>query len=99
MTTATKQAKVSFVTSKHDWQVLHQIAGRAVAQLGIQKVIDWEMDVTAVHANGCPLRLDDLLMADGFNFAHDLCGIYRHLDRETGQLRDCFVPRYAKASS
>nr|WP_312294666.1 hypothetical protein [Brevundimonas diminuta] len=51
------------------------------------------MDICAVHANGTPLRLADLLSADDFNFAHDWYGIRRHLDRETGQLRACFSPR------
>ena len=53
------------------------------------------MDVTATHANGCALRLAELLEADDFNFAHDLYGIDRHLDRNTGKLTDHFLPRFA----
>ncbi len=53
-----------------------------------------EMDLLACHANGSPLRLADLLAADDFNFTHDMSGIYRHMDRDTGKLTDCFVPRF-----
>lgn len=53
------------------------------------------MDIIATHANGCPLRLLGLLEADAFNFTHDVCGIRRHLNRNTGKLENCFVPRYA----
>lgn len=55
------------------------------------------MDITAVHANGTPLRLADFLAADDFNFAHDWFGIRRNLDRETGALINCFLPRFAEA--
>lgn len=53
------------------------------------------MDLTAVHANGNPMRLADLLAADDFNFAHDIVGISRFLDRNTGRLTDCFSPRFS----
>ena len=58
------------------------------------------MDITCVHANGCPLDLDAMLRAIGdseqeTDLIHDLLGIRRHLDRTTGQLLDCFVPRFA----
>ena len=54
-----------------------------------------DMDLCATH-RAIPLRLDDLLNADAFNFAHDICGIQRHMNRETGDLGDCFLPRYAR---
>lgn len=52
------------------------------------------MDLTATHLNGCPLRLRDLLEADDFNFAHDVGGIAGHIDRSTGKLTRCFLPRF-----
>jgi hypothetical protein len=58
--------------------------------------IDIEMDVTACHLNGNLLDLKRLLGADDFNFSHDLVGINKHLDRKTGKLKDCFVPRCSK---
>jgi hypothetical protein len=54
------------------------------------------MDLIACHMNGCPLKLASLLAADDANFAHDVFGIQRHIDRTTGALRDCFMPRFAK---
>ena len=53
-----------------------------------------EMDLAATHAH-TPLRLDDLLEADDFNFGHDIFGIMGHIDRTTGKLQDCFLPRFA----
>lgn len=53
------------------------------------------MDMTVAN-NSCPLRLLDLLQAEPADFAHDVFGIYRHIDRSTGELRDCFLPRFAR---
>jgi hypothetical protein len=54
------------------------------------------MDITAVHANGNPLRLQEFLDADNFNFAHDFCGIINHIDRNTGKLK-LFLPRFSQS--
>lgn len=53
------------------------------------------MDLTACHAhpNGCRLDLTGLLEADQGDFNHDVFGIHRFLDRETGELTHQFVPR------
>jgi len=53
------------------------------------------MDLTACHANSNALGLDRIIIADDFNFVHDVFGIRAHLDRETGKLRDCFIPRFS----
>ena len=53
------------------------------------------MNVTACHANGNPLRLEALLEADDFNFAHDVFGIDRHIDRDTGKMTQYFRPRFS----
>lgn len=57
--------------------------------------LDVSMDLTACHLNGCQLDLDGLLQAERFDFIHDVTGICHHIDRATGELRDCFCPRYA----
>lgn len=57
--------------------------------------LDYEMDIAAVHSNYQKLDLQRLLDADDFNFAHDVFGIERHLDRGTGALGDFFVPRFS----
>ena len=90
---------ISFTVTDAERGLARRIADRAVTMAsqhnGIErKRIDYEMDIIACHANGCPLRLADLLIADDFNFSHDVFGIMRHLDRDTGQLKDCFVPRF-----
>ena len=85
--------------SKSDQRLIQKIAYRAVDMF---HAVDLQvtpaqmmMDVTAVHANGNRLKLEDLLESDQANFAHDIGGIYRNLDRETGKLQNCFVPRFS----
>jgi hypothetical protein len=90
---------ISFSTNKTEHALIERIADRATA-IARQNDIEYPtpeaaMDITATHANGCPLRLKELLAAEPFNFAHDVFGIRRHLNRETGALENCFVPRYA----
>ena len=41
-----------------------------------------------------PMDLDAMLGADDSNFGHDFFGIRSHMNRETGKLEDCFVPRF-----
>lgn len=53
------------------------------------------MNITACIANGNPLRLEELLAADDFNFAHDVFGIDRHICRDTGKLLNHFSPRFS----
>jgi len=53
------------------------------------------MDLECVHEK-MPLDLQGLLEASDSNFAHDFFGIRRHLNRETRELENCFVPRYAR---
>lgn len=55
-----------------------------------------EMDLIATHKNGCPLDLEGLLTASDHDFGHDVFGINRFLNRETGELKSAFLPRYAK---
>ena len=33
-----------------------------------------------------------------FHFIHDYAGILRHVEPFTGELMDCFLPRYARAA-
>lgn len=54
-----------------------------------------DMDITATHLNGCPLKLTDLLNSDKSDFFHDIFGISLHIDRTTGKLLDCFIPHCA----
>jgi hypothetical protein len=89
----------TFEASKTEYKFAAKIAKRAVelgAKSGVK--VDYttmEMDIIACHVNGCPLDLEKLLGADDFNFSHDVFGIRRHIDRETGELGNCFLPRCA----
>lgn len=78
---------------------IRQIADRAMKlskELGVDRdKLSLTMDMTACHLNGNPLRLDDLINADDFNFCHDVFGIERHMDRGTGRLLNCFRPRFS----
>ena len=90
---------ISFDTTPKDARLIKKIAERAdflaLAGIGVGfGNLEIVMDLTAVHANGCPLRLNDLLTAPEFDFVHDVAGIRRHLNRDTGQLEDFFQPRY-----
>lgn len=97
---AVEQREVSFTVSKREREAIVEIARRAksiaLKHGGDYSMMDAEMDVTATHSNGNPLRLFDLMAADDFNFTHDVFGIRRHLNRETGQLEDFFRPRYSE---
>ena len=56
--------RVSFEATPKEAAVIHAIALRAVALLRKDirlRMMDVEMDITATHANGNPLRLSDLL--------------------------------------
>ena len=85
---------IDFAATPQDTKTIHDITRRAAKLLGVDPVAV-AMDVSACHLNGCPLRLPELLAADNGNFAHDIGGIARHLDRETGELQDDFLPRFA----
>lgn len=86
----------SFKVSLEDYNVIRAIVDRA-EQMFPKKVnrIGLLMDLTACHANGTPLRLDDLLAAGPFDFADDVLSIQDHLDRRTGKLAIYFIPRFA----
>ena len=83
--------------SKDDFELASKIANRAIQELSTdtdnkQGLV---MDIIAVHVSGCKLKLQALLDADLGDFLHDVCGINKHLDRETGKLQDYFLPRYS----
>ena len=88
-----------FTASNFERGFIKTIAERAVKmaeEMGVKyDMTSALMDIEACHCNGSPLALDKLATADGGTFGHDVFGIRRHLDRKTGKLGDCFVPRLA----
>ena len=88
-------------TSKEDHDIIVAIATRyqellKTADIKPPKKLDLIMDIEATHNNGCPLQLATLLKADNFNLVHDVNGIQTNINRKTGKLENCFLPRYAK---
>lgn len=89
--------RVSFDgVSDEDFKLIEQIAARACRSWNSEPLEMWDfvMDIAACHSK-CPLRLEGLLNANDFNFGHDVFGIRTKLNRATGELNDCFLPRYA----
>lgn len=91
---------VSFDCSREEFELAVLTALRAVALArrfnATYKFETALMDLVATHCNGCPLDLQRLFeTADDGEFGHDVFGIRAHLDRETGRLTGCFMPRFA----
>lgn len=84
--------------SEEDEILMDQIVERVV-KLAAKNNIDYpqtdiEMDLTAAHRNGCKLDLQKLLDASDANFGHDVFGIRRFIDRNTGKIpAEQFWPR------
>ena len=88
--------KIDWTVSREEVEEIRDIVKRVQRECpGLFDTMTLTMDLTACHRNGCPLKLAELAAADTPNFIHDVAGIAQHIDRVTGELRDCFVPRYA----
>jgi hypothetical protein len=99
---ARKPQEVSFECPESERKIVRAIARRArdlLLEYGVDRpALDIDMDIVATHCNGNPLRLNDLLAADDFNLMHDVSGIARFLNRETGKLEGFFSPRFSRRS-
>jgi len=91
---------INWNISKKEHDLVMEIANRAAGiamDVGLEyRPHEIMMDITATHANGCPLRLGELAGAEKFDFVHDVFGIHTHINRKTGELQNCFLPRYAQ---
>lgn len=88
-----KTKEVSFKISKKDHASVSIAVKRAERLFKKLDSLSTSMDLIACHANGCRLNFDKLLSFPDFDFMHDIGGIGRHLNRETGELMNCFLPR------
>lgn len=52
--------------------------------------------IAATHIN-CPLNLHDLLVSSPMDFCNDINGINCNINKETLELMNCFVPKFAKS--
>lgn len=88
----------------YDWDKLSDkevliVEGIGKRAVQLKKDLDYmgvQMDIGACHITACRLDLKELLAASDFEFMHDVLGISRHFNRDTGMLEDCFWPRFAK---
>lgn len=94
---------ISFKVSAKDKVLINQIVGR-LFRVGPNLASThsrehWQMDITAVHANGTPLRLEDLLKASDIELFNELNLIDVNLDRDDnsptgGKLLNGVVPKF-----
>jgi hypothetical protein len=94
------QQEVRFTATHEELKTIKEIARRAEemsrGENEIYSLKDWQMTIEACHCNGTPLRLNALLEADDETFGHDVFGIERYLDKDTGKLDPAkFCPRLA----
>lgn len=90
---------INFKVTRDEQDVIASIVERTIklyedARAVPPRRMDLTMDITAAHANGCPLDLEGLRDARPADFLHDVSGIMRHINRETGALEGFFLPRY-----
>ncbi|HEY6020836.1 MAG TPA: hypothetical protein VIY48_13340 [Candidatus Paceibacterota bacterium] len=87
--------QIQFTATKAEIETIHHIAQRAHNYSLSDKFVNTMMDIEACHCNGTPLELERLLSARLVDFFHDVDGIRNHINRETGKLENCFMPRFA----
>jgi len=79
--------------SLEDIDAHSRIANRA-RELGVKfEHLTLMMDLSYVNDQ---IDLEKLEKFPNGDFLHDVSGILTHMDRQTGQLVDCFLPRCAK---
>lgn len=87
------------MTKRERFEIISGIADRALNRVPFEErskrdKLSLVMDIDFADKD-CPLRLRELAQAPDFDFAHDVFGIERHLNRTTKKLQNCFVPRFA----
>ena len=86
---------IDFNATKEELITMGKICNRA-EKMGIgYERLTMMMDLEVAHSKN-PLRLDDFLNAKDFDFAHDIGGIRYNINREIGELLNCFLPRHTK---
>ena len=84
--------------SRFEYEMFSKIADRAIALAKehgtVIEKFTMVMDIDNAHKQ-IPMDLNAFLAMPMVDFAHDAFGIRRHMNRRTGQLEDCFVPRCA----
>lgn len=93
------------MTTRFEFEMFAELADEALKLYANYAIGDDKltvvMDLDNAHKD-CPMRLDWLLAWSKSDddqrhadWVHDMVGIRTHMDRSTGKLMDCFVPRCA----
>lgn len=93
---------INFGATRSETALILAVTKRFEAIIGAQRVdrLSTLMDLEACHCNGTPLDLIALHeCASDADLVHDVAGIARHIDRETGRLGGHFLPRYANRTN
>ena len=78
-------------------EVISRIADRVMTLVPGDRGTKLDIVMDIDHADmDVGLDLEAMLYADDHNFLHDVLGIIRHMNRTTGKLENCFLPRYSK---
>lgn len=88
---------LKFNATREDLDWITQIVDRALENKSLASKTDFislSMDIELVHCRDIRLNLQGLFEADNFNFFHDIIGIHNNLNRSTGELDNCFLPRF-----
>lgn len=81
--------------TKEEHEIIRKIVKKAAEGISLD-YLESIMDIEAVHCNGNPLQLKEFLKGKPIDFLHDFFGIMKNLDRTTGKLCNCFVPRFSR---
>lgn len=90
-------------TTREEFELIAKIVKRTNAlqsELDIKpyNTVDLALSLELAH-HTCPMDLQQLLESNCYDFSHDVGGIMRHINRDTGQLEECFQPRCALSES
>jgi len=88
------------MADKTDQKLIQEIATKARRMAIVKNKLYPEQatlieDLTKAHAR-IGLDLPKMLNCGASTLAHDVCGIYRNIDHDTGDLRDGVLPKCAK---
>jgi hypothetical protein len=80
---------------RQEIQLIMAIANRAARTLNMpHHSMTFSMDLELCHSKN-PLRLQEMLYSKDADLIHDVCGINKNLNHDTGKLENCFSPRYS----
>jgi hypothetical protein len=91
-----------FKTTKEDYELISKIVDRCMKEEETDFI--WKdvqtasMDLECAF-NDVNLDLDKLLKSSHQDFLHDIHGVVFNLDRNTGKIKNCFLPRCTAAQN